>query len=423
MSALSHKHIISSLGVAAALGLSACTAGQTGPPPVTSVNTSTVGVLQFAVGTANVAGTAGLNVAATYRQSNGRSALLASTPRLTGPFTLTGTGAAPTGFYGTGPSFFSQPDSVATADLGPSTDEIAKDYIGGTPQTSASNADQGVPTTFGASGSVFSNGFFPGNYTTQGNPYSYNPYYQPFYAGTGPAAFLAIGGPPAFDPNGDGAGTQDGSFNTPILGVSLGLSVFEGVTPVAGTYNLSVTPATGGAAAVQAAPAHLTGGALLPAAAAPVVTFAGDGSASVSYTLPAGVVGAYVQVLDTSYCTGKPFAYTFWVTASGTSSIPNTLGRHGKSGGPAICTAAMNTSAAGQPAAGDPVQAVLIGFDYNQYALQLNGSANFTYPQAPALPAQADVTMSPIANYAQNADGTVTVSSARQAARAKHTRE
>jgi hypothetical protein len=400
--------------VTGALALSACTAGQTGPPPVTVVNPTSAGKLQFAVGTANVAGTAGLNVVATYRQANGSSAVLVNTPKLTGPFTLPAA-TTPSGFYGGGAGgLFVQGDPQATADTGPGADEVANHYIGGTAQTQASNPNQGISSTLGSSGGVFGNGFFPGNYTSTGNPYSYNPYYQPFYAGDATAtgtAFLAAGGPPVFDPNKDGGGTQDGKFSVAISGISLGLSVFAGVTPGAGQYNLQVTIPTAGFPVVTAPAATLSSTALLPAAATPVVSLNDDGSGAVSYALPAGVVGAYVQLVDTDYCNGGSIVpYTFWVTASGSQAIPNTLGPKGTSGGPAFCSAAMNnTSSGGTVTTGDPVQAVLIGFDYDHNALQYNGATGQAYPQAPALPARADVTISPIATYSQTGTGTVTI--------------
>ncbi len=426
MNALSKRPLV--WAVAGALGLSACTAGQTGPPTATVVNPTSAGKLQFAVGTANIGGGTGLNVVATYRQANGSSAVLVNTPKLTGPFTLPAA-ATPSGFYAAGAGgLFTQADGLTTADAGPSADEVTNHYIGGTPQTTASNPNQGVPTTFGQSGGVFGNGFFPGNYTSSGNPYSYNPYYQPFYAGNVPTppaaatAFFAAGGPPVFDPNKDGGGTQDGSFSAPIKGISLGLGVFAGVLPGMGQYNLQVTIPTAGFPVVSAPAATLSNLNLLPSAATPVVTFNGDGSAAVSYTLPGGVVGAYVQVVDTNYCNGgSPVPYTFWVTASGSQAIPNTLGPASKSGGPAICTPSMNDkSSGGSVTTGDPVQAVLIGFDYDHNALQYNGTTGQAYPQAPALPAQADVTISPIATYQQQPSGTVTISTGRPRASVRH---
>ena len=184
-----------------------------------------------------------------------------------------------------------------------------------------------------------------------------------------------------FDPNNDGGGVLDGK-NAPgvnIRGISLGLAVFTGVTPVNGTYNLAVTLPAAGAPVVTAAPATLAhADTRLPTAAAPDLTLKADNLNQVTYVVPPGLTGAFVEVIDTSFCGGGlPAAYTFWVTTPGpgAQTVPSGLG---------FC-------------AGDPVQTVLIGYNYNAYALQCNGATGQTYPQAPTLPAgDADVTISPL---------------------------
>jgi hypothetical protein len=87
------------LGASSAFVLAACSGAAQGPPATSSVNvlSPSYGKLQFAVGTANIYGTAtGLNVVSTYRQTNGKSAVLVNTPTITGPAALTFTVPATT---------------------------------------------------------------------------------------------------------------------------------------------------------------------------------------------------------------------------------------------------------------------------------------------------------------------------------------
>jgi hypothetical protein len=70
----------------------------------------------------------------------------------------------------------------------------------------------------------------------------------------------------------------------------------------------------------------------------------------------------------------------------------------------AVCTVALNatfeTGGGGTDVlTGDRVQVIVIGYDYNSYALQYNGKTGATYPQSPALPAQADSSIS-LSTYA-----------------------
>ncbi len=414
---MKNKHVKLAVSIGAAVSISACTAGQTGPPTQATVNPTQNGngVLKIAVGTANIAGHAGLslNVVALYRQSTGASAALVNIPRLTGPFGFpapAGKPDSPSGQY----------DVNATADLGPSGVEVAGKYIGGSPQPTQIGAPSTTNTTFGVNGGVFGNGFAPANYGTSGLPASFTPYYQPFYAGvaSGPGAttnntFLPVGGPPAFDPAGNGHGATGPNY--PQGGPSLGIDVFQGVIPNAGAYTLNVALPTS-AGILNATPATATlgnAGLALPIAtaggAAPAVTFNGDGSLVVTnVALTAPTLGAYVQVVDygatdvtakggaagcNGATAGAPIFYTHWVTASGAVTFSNANASYGNT--VAVCTAAQNAGlVSGDTLTGDNIQVVVVGFDYNEYSLQYNGLTGAAYGQSPALPAQADTSIS-----------------------------
>jgi len=423
---LQHQHRLLVGGLAAAVGFCACTAGQTGPPTQVTVNPAAPGQssLRLAVGTANIAGFAGLglNVVATLRNPKGQSAVDLDTPKLTGPFTLPAPQPPATPFYPY--SAVQTPyDGNATANVGPSPAEVAGAFIGGSAQPQA-GAPAAANTTFGTSGGVFGNGFGPGNYGTNGLPASFYPYYAPFYGGSpytlagavNPAsnAFFPQGGPPAFDPAGNGHGATGPNF--PEAGPALGIDVFAGVKPGAGTYTLAVTvPTTGSTIAIPAATARLTNpGLALPfptaGGAPPAVVFDGQGDASVTnVVVGGGVTGAYVELTDfgptdttlaagATGCNGAslgtPVAYTVWVTASGPVAFVNADAPLGTSN--AVCTAAQNAVASGgsDTFTGDQIQVVAIGFDYNQFGLQYHGKTGAAYPQSPALPAQADLSIS-----------------------------
>lgn len=376
--------------------LAACSSGATAPPTPTQANLKQ-NVLQFAVGTATLpGGVTGMNVLTTFRQPNGLSATLLNQPVVTGPFTMSVAASATVNSYG------------ATIGTGPSSAEIkgtapgctaGSACIAGSPQVPpGSPASAIVPTTFGEGGGVFSTGFAPFNSNTSGSNYgAYTPFAIPYYAGKRGATIVPLGGPPAYDPAGSGKGTRTGSFSSNVLGVDMGISVFQGVTPSAGTYTLTaLIPTTSGSPSFSATTSL---GAVTPLApiTAPVLTIPGDGTATVAYTLPGGVTGAYVQVVDAGGCNGTTY-YTQWVTASGTFSITNATAPQGATH--AICTLADNVKASAATGTADetPVLAEVIGFDYNHYALTDNGALNATYPQKPALPAKADISLSPQAS-------------------------
>lgn len=422
------KYIHLAVSVGAAVSISACTAGQTGPPNQTTIDPTINGngKLSLAVGTANIAGAGvGLNVVPLFRQKNGSSAVLVDAPKLTGPFILP-KAAAPD-------LAAAQYDANSTADVGPSANEVTNHYIGGSPQPTQIGLPSATNSTFGVYGGVFGNGFAPVNYGTGGLPQEnvngsavFYPYFQPFYAGVNasfyaPAnpptgapltnTFLQTASAPAFDPAGNGHGPTGPNF--PQNALSLGLNVFKGVTPVAGAYTLNaIIQTTGSVIAPPPASATLTNaGLVLPVAtvggAAPAVTFNGDGTFTVTnVSIAAPTVGAYVEVIDAgpsggTGCNGAssstPVFYTKWVTATGPAAFSNANAPYGQT--TAVCTAAQNTAAAGATTPGDTIQVVVIGFDYNEYALQYNGPTGATYPQAPTLPAQADSSIS-LSTYA-----------------------
>lgn len=453
------KNVLCWLGVVGAvLFVSACTAGQTPGPSISSVCATcpSYSHLQVTVGTANLYGTmSGLNVVSTLRQPNGLSALGVDTPTLTGPFVITA-GAASAN------NSLSDPYSTYP-DGGPSLAESGADpgVIGGTPQsvqigTPACDTTLAISgfitcpagqspnaSTLGESGGVFAMGLAPYNVEAETSlSYSYQPYAQPFYDSSGHFPLIPWGGPPAFDPDHNGMGTRDGlvplgsdSFGLNyFLGVGEGVTAFENVTPSTGSYTLAVQIGEAGPNGPTyktiSASASLVSTAPLGTAVAPVVTpdANGDGGASLNVTLPAGATEALVQVVDwgpgggpnnggalVANCHGPkgeqfaPVYYTVEVTSSGvvdlpTSDGPNTNLNGGKDNltpSPTICTLADNNNppdgiSAPIPPAGDNFTVQLIGFDYPAYEAAV-GLLGAHPPQVPAIAGpggQSDITIS-----------------------------
>jgi hypothetical protein len=168
----------------------------------------------------------------------------------------------------------------------------------------------------------------------------------------------------------------------------------------------------------------------LPKITAPVLTpdANGDGGATFTTSLPAGVTEAYVQIVDygpnggpsensptvnPSNCQlarGTRFApvyYTIHIAnpASATYTLPPSIGPNlATSGGisnvqpgPTLCTAAQNTAANGGTATpADDFVVQMIGFDYPIYqaALGLTQQSTPQNPQIANTSGQADVTIS-----------------------------
>lgn len=402
--------------------LTACTQSQTGPPNISSVNPLTTSKLQMAVGTANFDGVGpGLNVVTTMRQSNGDSAVLVDTPSLTGPFTFD-IGAAPGGgAYSTLPTGPSLTETNAGNTISGTTQFI----LAGTPECDTTLVVSGFATcpagvspnttTFGQEGGVFGMGLAPANNTINGTAFSYAPFGAPLFDTLG-LAFSPWGGPPTFDPNKDGMGYRDGLFNiAQIIGIGMGITPFENVSPGTGSYTMSVviptSPTTHGTLTASGAINSL---AMLPVPASPGDVEDGLGGATFTVTLPAGVTEAYLEIIDDGAaggnCQGEvganyaPVFYTIEVTASGSVTLPDMDGPNTDlSGGkghlvpsPSLCTAAQNAAATSNPSAPpDTYFWQLIGFDYPLFEASYPAS----HSQAPTLAGasgQSDITFSAI---------------------------
>jgi hypothetical protein len=187
--------------------LAGCASGGAGTPPLSQPeNPQSIGTLQFAVGTANIGGTVGLNTVETFRQSDGLAAALVNTPTISGP----------TGFL--------VPSTAPSADAG-------TNHISAAPQN-INPLVASPSTTFGQSGGAFAYGFAPENIGTTGGA-SYSIYSQPFYAST---TIKYVGGPPAYP------FFKDGTYPSGFAGYPQGFTMFN-AAPVAGTYSLSVVVA------------------------------------------------------------------------------------------------------------------------------------------------------------------------------------
>lgn len=381
--------------VSAALGfaLTGCgsTNGTNAPAPDQVANL-TNNVLQLAVGSANIAGQAGvgLNVVATYRQPTGGTNPGASATLLNEP-TLTVAGTLPATAGAAGATFANASDPDTTILSGPS----AGDKGGSVMHSSSQDPGAGAVTTFGLSGMVSGLGIEPFNalgpaevpYSPSslpiGSPFNWGPYQVPLFdpnLGADPNAFVPWGGPPAFDVLGNGQ-SPVGTGKTPVSGQELGLDVFAGVTPAAGPYSLSVAVPANTGAVTQSA--NFTLAAAPPTvglATNPTFTPDGNGGGTLSaVALPANATEAYVEVTDygptsgtscNGASAGGPVYYTFAVP-SGSLTLGDTAGPGGT---PSVCTAAQNTTANGAATSGDQITVQVIAADYPMYEM--------TYPKS-----------------------------------------
>ncbi|GAC1534642.1 MAG: hypothetical protein NVS2B17_03950 [Candidatus Velthaea sp.] len=418
----------------AATLLAACTGGQAVSPPVSSagggnVASSGYSTLQFAVGTANIAGQSGLNTVVTFRQSNGLSAVGYSTPSITWDGAFTNTSAVQFDGTQTGPN---------VDDGKPQITGSALPQAGVKPPTSTFGAgNSGLGFSWGA----FGYGFNPSNSATNGGPNALQVPCLPVYAATAPGlaagspgcnansgpsftfADLAadgamyVGGPPAFP-------QVRGVALTGQLGAYLGFVPFAGLSPAPSvatpgkstfTLNLAI-PAIGGTQTATTT-ATMTNFAKLGTFATPTFTPTAGGGGVVNYVLPALVTEAYLMVVNwgpgggggANYnygAGGAPFFYTIRVTGGTSAVLPDNLGATPAIGAlPAgrstktFCSAADNKAAAtaagtADPGAGDSYQVYAVGFDYPAFGASYPSSNGNPKPAISNAAGQADVTMS-----------------------------
>lgn len=340
----------------AALGglvaLPACTSGQSAAEPHITVGAITTSELQFQVGTANLAGTPGLNTVVTFRQPTGFSALLVSTPQITLPFVNTA------------------PAAVAGADSN-------TNFITGQQQTN--NGTAGTAVTFAQAVGAFAYGFLASNAGTTGADNS--TFYpttnrMPYYAATRRAFYVGPGNPvvPNFKDGSLGIQTDPTLTATPFLGYPSGFTTFQ-LAPTVGTYSLSVgLPNASTPVPTFTATTTMASAAMLPLMPAPVVTSTGTGGLTVTETVPAGVTETLIFIVDLN----SGYYYTLKMTGTGpqTATLASNLGP--VVGG--VAGKSLNT--------GDGVRVYAIGFDY---------------PALEAVPIGANPAQAPVINNAGTA--------------------
>jgi hypothetical protein len=273
--------------------LAGCTSGNSAIEPTVRGVSPLAGKLTFAVGTANytlpLSGVqaSGLNTVVAFRQANGLSDALVTTPTITGPsgFLVPAAATSANGDAGTG-------------------------HISGDAQTPV--AENASASTFGQAGGAFSYGFLPANSTNNSDsgagavatPYG-NPFYYEAVGGSVPAAsyyptdypyaddVIYEGGPPTF------TNVLTGTYPSGFTGYTLGFDSFVGVTTPAGSYNLSLAvPTSSTTSATVSATATLGSTATLPVYSPPTIVEDGSGGGTITLSVPAGVTETVVEVQD-----------------------------------------------------------------------------------------------------------------------------
>jgi hypothetical protein len=338
--------------------LAGCSANGTASPP-TSVVAQSIGVLQFAVGTANIGqtGTVGLNTVATFRQANGLSAALVNSPTIT----------APAGF-------------VVPA-CGTGCVDAGTTHMSSTPQNVNPNVANPV-TVFGQTGGVFSYGLAPDNESTSA-AVVFTRYSNPFF---GSPTFNYGGGPPAYP------FFKDGTFPAGFSGYSQGFVEFN-ATPVAGTYNLTDIVATGNAGTFTfTATGAITDLTPLPALTKPTFVSDGVGGGSGVVTVPVDgrIVETMVYFLNVTQ--GTFFAVgPIRGTGPQAYALPDFLGPCGGAAG----TGCQNNPATQSPtfATGNIYRVYAATFDYPMFEASPPGSTSQT-PAITGANGQADISTS-----------------------------
>jgi len=411
----------------AAVAVTACSQSSFQPDVKGTVNPLTQTTLQFAVGTANIAGTVGLNTISTLRQNGGASvgaSILSDAPTIVGPSGF----VVPTA-----------PDAYSDAGKGSITGSLQTSLNTQPPSTTFDPPWGGSTRTYNALASSL--GFIPATLTSASQTPHLFPYALPFYAGTNPALVATavpslcapgqrtvfqfppagtpkspdiqlcyVGGPPAFVASGH-TSTQDGTFNPQDPGYQLGFVDFQ-AAPVAGAYTLNVTVPTGldqttgvssfgtkTAVGQLASVTPLAGWTTAP-------TFASDGSGGGTITTNfaggPGITEEYVELANQgpASCTASgaaPFFYTFRVSPGTVAvTVPDNIGAAppGTKQPHTLCTAAEDSTPTTPATTGDAV--VVYGFaaDYPLFSSAFPQSGGQTSPTIAGPNGQADITTS-----------------------------
>jgi hypothetical protein len=358
------------------------------PKVTTVVNPASQTTLQFAVGTAMIAGTLGLNTLETFRQSSGPNvgtSVLANAPTI----------VAPAGF--TVPS---APDAYGDAGGGSITGSLQMVLTSAPPATTFN------PT----SGSAFiasSYGFLPAASNNSNVVPNLVPAAMPFYAAT---KLTYVGGPPAFVPPGGHASAQDGTFPSGYKGFTLGFADFQ-ATPMNGAYTLSVVVPTGiSATSGQSSFATLTAKATLASTALPAWTtapaFAPDGSGggviTTNFAGGGGVTEEYIELVNTGpancqLASTGPYYYTFKIAPGQTTvTVPDSIGAAppGTTQPPTLCTSAENTAISGTVKTGDGYLVYGFAVDYPLFNSAFPQSNGQVAPVLVGAGGQTDITTS-----------------------------
>jgi hypothetical protein len=363
------------------VALAACTSGQVGVQPATTVVNPANSTLDFAVGVATLqtsgAPVIGLNVVETFRQSNGLSGALVDTPKITGPYNFVG-------------------ETVNGGNA---------NYISGTPPGGDCTA-----TTFGCTGGAFGYGIAPDNLI--GPTQVFAQYSQPLlHDRNGLNTLFYYGGPPAWPQ------VTNGTYPTGFVGFSPGFLTFD-APPVLGSFDLTLQIPTGLHSHVDVSKvAQLTSLTPLPVLI-PLQPFAdpdNPGGLKIDVNVPAGLSEEWVFVADFGQCypqttlgTSQAF-FTVRSTQPGLQelTLPPDLGpRTGQQTTHTICTAADNQAATGNPnATGDRYSIYAAGFDYPAYAAAYPQS-NAVSPPITGPNGQADVTLSSVQQFTYGTEPT-----------------
>jgi hypothetical protein len=400
------------------------------PPVVNKVNPITQSTLQFAIGTANIAGVVGLDSIETLRQNVKPylgTSVLQNAPSIVGP-----------------PGFVvpSAPDAYGDA---------GTNAITGTNPTSLVNSPPA--TTFDPSGGIASIassfGFLPAANTNSSVVPNLIPAPLPYYAVENPALVAAVptpapgatpnpnappaeqyyyvGGPPAFVPAGH-TSTQDGTFGGSgnlapgaYPGFTLGFVDFQAV-PKSGTYTLNVVIPTGintttgkESYGTKTATAGLTATTVLATWSTPP-TFTPDGTGggtiATNFAGGAGITQEYLEIVNVGtldptsglqagnscQLSGvEPYYYTFQVTPGATSvTVPDNIGAAPpKTAQPqTFCSSAQNSALAGTAESGDGYIVYGFAVDWPLSSASFPTSDGQVTPPLTGPNGQADITTS-----------------------------